>query len=195
MKSFLKWCSSKDENPEEEDADLNYERILMLLANCEHAMSKSQQMLTMNQLEMQNYERLKETIEKGIEDAQQSIVSSKRDLQSAKIIRKNKQEYDALAKIIEEHPNREETMQRLNRMEEELKKLQGIKEELNRKLEKRKKQFHVLLSAAAELKLILQDEEEDDNITESLEPSSIAQNSSNDFLKDQHSTFDEPMNI
>ncbi|RWS19498.1 THO complex subunit-like protein, partial [Leptotrombidium deliense] len=157
LKSFLKWCSSS-EDPEE-DQNINYERILLMLAHCEHSMAKSQQVLLMNRLEVQNYEELYTKIENGIDEAQDRIAKCKSELQKAKVIRKNKQEYDFLARIIVSHPDRKESLKRLALLEDEIKKLQQVKEELNKKVEKRRRQFQVLLTSAHELQMMLQEEE------------------------------------
>ncbi|XP_053207806.1 THO complex subunit 7 homolog isoform X2 [Panonychus citri] len=160
LKTFFKWCSTH-ENDEEQA--LNYERILLMLTNCEHSMAKSQQILFMNHLEMKNYQDLYNKIEKGITDSQKKIADLKVELQQAKIIRKNKQEYDVLAQIIMDNPDRRDTLGRLNQLEEEINKLQLIKENLNKRLEQRGKQFQVLLTSAHELQKMLSDEDNNVN--------------------------------
>ncbi|RWS05304.1 THO complex subunit-like protein [Dinothrombium tinctorium] len=187
LRSFLKWCSSNEET--EEEQNINYERILLMLTNCEHAMAKSQEVLLMNKLEVQNYEELYGKIEKGIEEAQQRIALCKADLQRAKVIRRNKQEYDMLAKIILEHPDRKESLKRLSLLEDEIKKLQQIKEELNRKVEKRRKQFQVLLTSAYELQLMLQEEE--NNILDNLDQQSYGVEESKQPLINQETVNNE----
>ncbi|XP_015791863.1 THO complex subunit 7 homolog [Tetranychus urticae] len=164
LKTFFKWCSTH-ENDEEQA--LNYERILLMLTNCEHSMAKSQQILSMNHLEMKNYQELYNKIDTGIADSQRKIAELKAELQQAKIVRKNKQEYDVLAQIIMDNPDRCDTLSRLNQLEEEINKLQQIKENLNKRLEKRGKQFQVLLTSAHELKKMLSDE--DNNIVNSID--------------------------
>lgn len=84
--------------------------MVMTLEQCEFAISKSQQVLCMNQAEMKNYKQLYSEIggctdaasemfspslhplsEIGIANAQKKIVANKQELQKAKSIRKNKQ--------------------------------------------------------------------------------------------------------
>jgi THO complex subunit 7 len=48
--------------------------------------------------------------EQSIKDAFDKIAECKTELQQAKRIRKNRQEYDALAKMIQQHPDRQDTM-------------------------------------------------------------------------------------
>ncbi|XP_076357303.1 THO complex subunit 7 isoform X1 [Tachypleus tridentatus] len=149
LKTFLKWCFSKDES--EDQSTLTYERILMLLIQCEFAMVKSHQVLAMNQSEMENYEHLYQQIENRITEAQKKIQDCKAELMEAKQLRKNKQEYDSLAKVIEKQPDRKETLAKLQQVQTEIEKLIKAREDLDRKLEKRRKQFQVLLSAVFEL--------------------------------------------
>lgn len=64
-------------------------------------------------------------------------------------------EYDALARIIAEQPDRKETHSKLQSLGEEITNLEKTKQELQMKLEKRHKQFKVLLSAAHQLQQII----------------------------------------
>ena len=60
-----------------------------------------------------------------------------------------------MAEVIEKHSDRCESLARLQDLEEEIKRLQQTKDEMQNKLEKRRKQFHVLLGAAHQLNQIL----------------------------------------
>lgn len=153
LKVFLKWCMSNDDT--EEEQAIIYERMLMTLAQCEFSISKSQQVLSMNQAEMRNYEQLYSEIEVGIANAQKKIVENKQELQKAKSIRKNKQEYDALAKVIAMQPDRRNTLSQLESLEKEIRGLQRSQQALDTRLEHRRRQFHVLLSSVYELQQLL----------------------------------------
>lgn len=114
----------------------------------------------MNQEEMSNYQQLYLKIEQGIQESQQKIIDFKNELLQAKAVRKNKQEYDALAKVIMEHPDRKKTLAQLSKLEQEIENLQQIKENLKKRLESRSKQFQVLISSAHELqKMLSQDDD------------------------------------
>jgi len=118
-------------------------------------MTKSEQTLKMISEEMKNYETLYKKIDKSIIEAQQKLVNCKQELVEAKRIRKNKCEYDSMANVINKHPDRCETMTRLQQLENEIKQLQETKNQMERKLERRRKQFQVLLGAAHQLQNIL----------------------------------------
>lgn len=157
LKVFLKWCTSNDDT--EEEQAIIYERMVMTLEQCEFAISKSQQVLCMNQAEMKNYKQLYSEIEIGIANAQKKIVANKQELQKAKSIRKNKQEYDALAKVIGTQPDRRGSLSQLEALEREIRALDRARQALDSRLEQRRRQFHVLLSSVCELQQLLKDEE------------------------------------
>jgi THO complex subunit 7 len=74
----------------------------------------------MSAAELQNYENLSVHIASGIEAAKQGIESTKLDFQDAKTVRKNRIEYDVLAKVINEQPDRKEMDEKLSHLRKEL---------------------------------------------------------------------------
>ncbi|GAA49785.1 THO complex subunit 7, partial [Clonorchis sinensis] len=91
-----------------------------------------------------------------IEKAKLRIEECREELRLAKIIRKNRREYDGLAKIIAEHPERDVTLAKYNKLENRLKRLREINEEYDRKIDLRKKQFHLFLSALHDLREMIE---------------------------------------
>ncbi|XP_050978080.1 THO complex subunit 7 homolog [Labeo rohita] len=166
MKSFTKWCNSSF-SPEEGLSQ--YQRMLTSLAQCEFSMGKTLLVYDMNLKEMENYEEIYADIEKSITSAHDKIAECKKEIQRAKRIRKNRQEYDALARVIKQHPDRHETLKQLEALDKELQQLSHIKENVEDKLELRKKQFHVLLTTIQELQQTLENDEkmESDDAQES----------------------------
>ncbi|KAF0035221.1 hypothetical protein F2P81_012979 [Scophthalmus maximus] len=158
LKSFTKWCNSSG-TPEEGFT----QRMLGTLAQCEFSMGKTLMVYDMNLREMENYEKIYTNIEQNITSAHEKITECKKEIQRAKRIRKNRQEYDALAKVIQQHPDRHETLKQLEALDKELQQLSHIKENVDAKLELRKKQFHVLLSTIQELQQTLENDEKSDN--------------------------------
>lgn len=120
LKSFIKWAN----NPEVDNT--LHERIISQLAQCEFAQKKSRLVSEMSQEELKNYEKLSKDIEVKIEEAKKSIDATKVELQEAKQIRKNRIEYDVLAKVINEQPDRRETNKKLETLKEELGQLKVI---------------------------------------------------------------------
>ncbi|XP_077460142.1 THO complex subunit 7 homolog [Stigmatopora argus] len=156
LKTFTKWCNSSGA-PDE--SFTQYQRMLGTLAQCEFSLGKTQMVYDMNLREMENYGKIYTNIEQNITSAHQKITECKKEILRAKRVRKNRQEYDALAKVIQHHPNRHETLKQLEALDKELQQLSKIKENVDAKLELRKKQFHVLLSTIQELQQTLENDE------------------------------------
>uniref|UniRef100_A0A8C0WMJ9 THO complex subunit 7 homolog n=1 Tax=Castor canadensis TaxID=51338 RepID=A0A8C0WMJ9_CASCN len=152
VKSFIKWCNSGSQ----EEGYSQYQRMLSTLSQCEFSMGKTLLVYDMNLREMENYEKIYKEIECSIAGAHEKIAECKKQILQAKRIRKNRQEYDALAKVIQHHPDRHETLKELEALGKELEHLSHIKESVEDKLELRRKQFHVLLSTIHELQQTLE---------------------------------------
>ncbi|XP_078518487.1 THO complex subunit 7 isoform X2 [Lissotriton helveticus] len=133
--------------------------MLATLSQCEFSMGKTLLVYDMNLREMENYETIYTDIESSIAAAHEKIAECKKQILQAKRIRKNRQEYDALAKVIQNHPDRHETLKQLDALEKELQHLSHIKDSVEDKLELRRKQFHVLLSTIHELQQTLESDE------------------------------------
>lgn len=99
------------------------------------------------------------------------IAECKKTDSSSKTNTKNRQEYDALAKVIQHHPDRHETLKELESLGKELEHLSHIKESVEDKLELRRKQFHVLLSTIHELQQTLENDEKLSEVEEAQETS------------------------
>ncbi|XP_055638813.1 THO complex subunit 7 homolog [Toxorhynchites rutilus septentrionalis] len=148
LKTFVKWCNSNDSS---ENNQAIHDRLLAQLAQCEFAMKKSDFTAKMMQQELKNYATISDTIETGIETAKVQIIQSKESLVLAKKIRKNRMEYDVLAKIINQQPDRKNTIKELEMLKDELDRLQEKKASLERKLDTKKKDFTVLMRSIVEL--------------------------------------------
>ncbi|KAL5235431.1 hypothetical protein ACI65C_002841 [Semiaphis heraclei] len=97
------------------------EKMLVHLNLCEHAMKKSQAVSRMNVEEMLMYDNMSSEIDHNITNTKTEIDRAKEELKKAKTIRRNRMEYDM------------------------------TKNEINQKLDKRRKQLHVLMSALNDL--------------------------------------------
>ncbi|XP_071123549.1 THO complex subunit 7 homolog isoform X3 [Mytilus edulis] len=159
LKTFFHWAS---ESETKEENHAQYERMMKDLALCDCAAGKCLNVFKMNLKEQSNYEKLSKEIEQKISEATEKISECKNELQQAKRIRKNRQEYDALAKVIQQHPDRQETTKQLQVIDKEVTSLEEKKKSLEQKLGMRRKQFHVLIAAIHELQQILDADEIDD---------------------------------
>lgn len=149
LKSYLKWCNTKYSDPIESQKVM--EKMLVHLNLCEHAMKKSQAVSLMNVEEMSMYDNMSKEIDYNIKNTKTEIDYAKEELKKAKTIRRNRMEYDVLAKLIIQHPPRTDTTKRLDDLKDELQALKMTKNEINQKLDKRRKQLHVLMSALNDL--------------------------------------------
>lgn len=94
--------------------------MLVHLNLCEHAMKKSQAVSRMNVEEMLMYDNMSSEIDHNIKNTKTDIDRAKNELKKAKTVRRNRMEYDVLAKLIIQHPPRTDTAKRLDDLKDEL---------------------------------------------------------------------------
>lgn len=133
--------------------------MLGQLAQCEFTVGKSALMRKMMQDELQNYKSISKAIDAGIEHAKVQIAQSKDNLVIAKKIRKNRMEYDVLAKVISHQPDRKETNAKLESLKKELDNLKESRTKLDQKLAARRNDFTVLMRSIHELQKRLDNED------------------------------------
>lgn len=136
-----------------------YDRMLGQLAQCKFTVKKSAFCRKMMQDELKNYKDISKAIDGGIEQAKVQITQSKGNLVVAKKIRKNRMEYDVLAKVITKQPDRKETMAKLVSLKKDLDNLKNSRTKLDQKLESRRNDFMVLMRSIQELQKKLDGED------------------------------------
>lgn len=136
-----------------------YDRMLGQLAQCEFTVRKSAYCRKMMGAELQNYKQISKTIDGGIEHAKVQITQSKENLIKAKKIRKNRMEYDLLAKVISQQPDRKETTAKLESLKKDLDDLKNSRTKLDQKMEARRNDFTVLMRSIQELQKKLDSED------------------------------------
>lgn len=135
--------------------------MLSQLAQCEFAVVKSDYTSKMMKQELKKYENSSKQIDLAIDQAKKEIEQSKENLVLAKKIRKNRMEYDVLAKIISQQPDRRKTTEKLELLKKDLSELENNRRQLETKMEIRKNEFSVLMRSIKELQNKLDDSEED----------------------------------
>lgn len=163
LKALIRWCNAEED---QQACELTYQRMLTQLAAIEWNMSKSRMAASMNKAELDNYSLLHQKVEAGISSAKEEIEETKAELVEAKRVRKNRMEYDALAKVIMTHPDRATSQDKIETLKQEQKSLEEKEHKLEEKLDIRKKQFHVLISSIHQLQDMLA--EDDDLKTEDI---------------------------
>lgn len=167
MRNLIKWCNNSNDSPQESQVMLD--RMLAQLTQCEFAVRKSQLSAQMNMSELENYEKTCNNIKENIDKIKGEIQIALNDLKKAKTVRKNKMEYDLLAKVINAQPDRKQTLKRLKDLQSELSELEEKSRNLEKKLDIRRKQFYVLMSSASLLRSELDGTDNDETMDNSLD--------------------------
>lgn len=139
--------------------------MLGQLAQCEFTVRKSQHCRRMIDEELSNYKAISKSIDTAIEQTKHQIEQNKDNLAIAKQVRKNKMEYDVLAKVIKQQPDRKEMAAKLETLKKELEDLKNKRGKLDRKMENRRNDFMVLMRSINEItkKLEATSDEEGDS--------------------------------
>lgn len=164
-RQVVKWCTSGTSaatgtgNPDE-DVKM-HAKLNSALMQIEWSDAKSKLVQEMNVQEATNYEQLLGKIQTKIAEADADIQEAKKELEQARLIRKNRMEYDAMAKQINQYPSRDITGKTIGEIKSDLERLKGEEENLDLKLQMRKNQFHVLVNSIHQLQALLEQEEEE----------------------------------
>ncbi len=135
-----------------------YAKLVSTLVQCEWIDGKSKLVQEMNAREAENYEKVFANIKDEIAKAERDIKETKEELVRARRIRRNRLEYDAMAKVINQNEDRATTSQKIDDVKAELERLKATEASLEEKLEERKKQFHVLVQSIHNLQALLDED-------------------------------------
>jgi len=158
MKLYIKWCNSSETD------NSTHQRMLSFLAQSEFAMTKASLVYEMNTRQMLKYQQLQEEIDQNVALAHSEIEKCKKDLAEARLIRKNRQEYDALASIVLQQPDRRQTESQITDLDKEIKEMKETEQQLIERLNLRKKQFHALMTSIHQLKSVLDEEKQQESL-------------------------------
>ncbi|XP_023172412.1 THO complex protein 7 [Drosophila hydei] len=193
LKQFLKWANSK--NDSQETNQIMYDRLMAQLAQCQFAALKNVQTLKMIKEEQDNYSKLAEKHQESIEVAKEEIEASKKELIIAKEIRKNKMEYDLLASLIEEQPDRKDTEKQIEVIKKEIDKLTQKKLKMEHKFQKRRNDFTLLMYTIHELEQQLEEENSSGSSSSSESEAASESNDNNGIMEVSDDDDDELNNI
>nr|CCA18157.1 conserved hypothetical protein [Albugo laibachii Nc14] len=121
--------------------------------------------------ELQAYGDLHTTIDASIDRVSKEIIQLKCAVRKEKTLRMYKEEYETLAKLVNQYPSQKETLREVERKKARLVEAKQALQSVDRKLENRVKQFSLLLTTIQDLKCTL-DEEVDEVIEENQDVSS-----------------------
>ncbi|GAB4858162.1 THO complex subunit 7A [Ancistrocladus abbreviatus] len=149
----------------EKDAD-NYndcERLakvfLQELNTFEIPLLKSRAIIDADLREKENFNELKDEINRQIIQVQGEIEDLKKQLEESKIERQHKEECEAIRKLIAMQPPRSETQKTIAELEKERAALEAENTAGSRLLELRKKQFALLLHVVDELQATIEEDQ------------------------------------
>ncbi|KAL5250579.1 hypothetical protein ACHWQZ_G016341 [Mnemiopsis leidyi] len=138
LKTFVKWV--KEPNSDE-----------ATFQKCEMTVDKLHVVKQMNELEAKNYAKLHSEIELEIEAGKERIEKYQQQLSKAKQIKSHKLQYDAIAQLIKQYPSKDETTAAISRTEKEIEELKKKKIFFEEEVQKRKRQFEVLVYSIQQL--------------------------------------------
>jgi THO complex subunit 7 len=98
--------------------------MLAQLAQSELALKKSRLGANTSQAELDNYETLSNSIKQRLETAKTGIEDSKEAFVRAREVRKNRMEYNAMAGVILQQPDRKQMLEKLEQIKTELTELE-----------------------------------------------------------------------
>ncbi|KAI3439762.1 uncharacterized protein J3R85_004412 [Psidium guajava] len=140
--------------------------FLQELSTFEIPLLKSKAVVGANVREKDNFNELKDEINRQILQAQTDIEELKKQLEESKIERKHKEECESIRKLIAMQPPRSETQKIITELEREIGALEAENTASSRMLELRRKQFSLLLHVVEELQTTL--EEDQKNLIEEM---------------------------
>ncbi|KAM7528511.1 hypothetical protein LguiB_031921 [Lonicera macranthoides] len=133
--------------------------FLQELTTFELPLLKSKAVVDANLREKENFEELKDEINRQILQAQDDIEDLKKQLEDSKIERHHKEECETIRKLIATQPPRSETQKVITELEREIALLEAENVAGSRTLELRKKQFALLLHVVDELQNTIEEEQ------------------------------------
>lgn len=135
------------------------ELFLQELTTFEIPLLKSKAIVEANVREKDNFNELKDEMNRQIAQAQVDIEDLKKQLEESKVERRHKEECEAIRKLIAVQPPRSETQKVLSELEKEIAALDAENTAGSRLLELRKKQFSLLLQVVDELQNTIEEDQ------------------------------------
>lgn len=153
QKVLSSWVASKNMSKEENLRILN--KCFCLLRNIEYSWMKSKLVQKCCQEELDMYKKFQKRTEKNIERIRETIDQSKIVLQDVQKEKQHKLNYNMIAEEIASVPSRKETMNVVNKLNEELSELEKEKLKLDADWERWRQHFKVIATSANNLQDML----------------------------------------
>lgn len=148
LMQLMKCVSSWQNDCSSEERTTLRNKILNLLAEAEVQCIKYNNIHATSLKEYEYYENLMDQLNASIEEKRQQIQHIKSDLNKAKIIRRNRMEYDPLVEKILVYPSREQSLAKIAKIKQDAETLEKYREDFDKRLEARKQELEELTSLA-----------------------------------------------
>ncbi|GFR10538.1 hypothetical protein TNCT_662511 [Trichonephila clavata] len=139
-----------------------YKKLTAIVNNLQLHCSKSAETQKANARQIKAYDEQYAAIEKNIAALRKIHAETLIHLNHARKARAKKMQYEGIAKIILQLPDRKESMKRLEEIQGIIDILKSEKDILSNKSEEQQKHMSLLLTSAIEMKNKLQEEERED---------------------------------
>lgn len=159
LKTFFSWCCATRPH----DIVEGYEKLTAIISNLQLHCSKSLEAQNANAREIEAYDVQYAEIEKNIASLRKVQTETASFLNQAKKARMKKMQYEAIAKIIFQQPDRNESMKQLAEVQSEIEVLKLQKDFLSNKLDEQEKHLTLLVTSAIEMRNKLYDEEQEED--------------------------------
>jgi len=154
LKDYTLFVSAvKNPNATYQQTLVLYHKLLKDLALFEHDINKLNLLQTANSRQFANYNQHKRQIESSERVAMAEIGELYGELKVAQVKRSHEEEYEAVAKIINQLPSRKETQKQVEALNDELEVLGNEKKSTAFQIDIKRKQFSLFFHALNDLKL------------------------------------------
>ncbi|ORX59947.1 DUF783-domain-containing protein [Piromyces finnis] len=134
-----------------EEWNTSLESLLIMIETLEINLHRSKQIYEMNNKEVKEYMEKTKNIQQRIIQGKAEIEELKRQLDQSKEERKNKLEYDEMARNINKYSSRSQIQKHMDSLNKQIEMLEKEHMYYEETINLRKKQFHTLLVSADEI--------------------------------------------
>ena len=136
-----------------------YQSLLSNIVLCENSLSKCEYIENAQNLQSKMMEEMLQQKDKELESLQYQVEQLKQEYERLNVDKQNKEQYEVVIKLINEHPSREKTEKEISSIETQISELESENERISEKFENKSKQFQLLLYALNTLQSEIEKEE------------------------------------
>lgn len=145
----------------DQDWDATEQQLLLDLGGYKLLQRRADVICEANMREQEGYLQQQQQLEADIQQAHRDIAQAKQDLAAAKVIRGQNEEYEALRRLIMEHPKRSELRTMSEELDEEIAATGADDKAAEHTKQWRRKQFTVLMHHIRDMQKSMEDESDE----------------------------------